>query len=78
MSAESPVLIRTWRVGERTATLTVPNVHSGQTKAALIEWHPNTPAKLTADELAQYRRGRNAALAELTRELGGNALVLEA
>ena len=46
--------------------------------ALAIEWSPTVPSKLTADDLQQYRRERNAALAEVARVLGGPVAVVEA
>lgn len=72
MSAESAALVRSWPVGRYTATLTVPPLASGVLHA-LIEWAPHIPNDLTTTELEAYRRGRNAALAEL----GLTALILD-
>lgn len=44
---------------------------------AVIEWAPERPRQLSADELAQYRAGRNAALAELAELTGRTVAVLE-
>jgi len=41
--------------------------------AVSIEWAPEQPKHLSPDELAQYRVGRNAAIAEL----GLRAVVVE-
>lgn len=70
MSAEAAVLTRTWRVGQRTATLTAPRPRAGQTMHVTIEWDPAPPRKMSAGEWRQYREGRDAALRELSAELG--------
>lgn len=54
-------------------TLTVQQFIAGAVTHAVVEWSPQQPSGLTAQELAQYRNGRDAALAEL----GLAALVLD-
>jgi hypothetical protein len=68
MSTEA-AFSRTWPVGRYTATLSSPAPVRGETRAAVVEWSPAMPRRLTADELAQYRAGRDAALAALADEL---------
>ena len=70
MAAESAALVRQWRVGAFTATLTMPRPMRGKASAAMIEWQPHAPTQLTDDEFKQYRAGRDAALAELASRLG--------
>jgi hypothetical protein len=70
MSAESAALVRTWRVGPFTATLTMPRPMRGRARAAVIEWEPCAPTELSAEEVKQYRVGRDAALADLAVRLG--------
>ena len=77
MTAETPALVRTFRVGRRKVTLTVPQVRSGQVLHAATEWHPDVPRRLSRREMAQYRRGRDAAFAELCAELGINGALVE-
>lgn len=77
MSAESPLIVRTWPVGGFTATLTVPRVNGDATASAVIEWTPSVPSRLTEQEVAQYRAGRNRALAEVAQLMGGNVALLE-
>lgn len=77
MSAESAAFVRSWPVGQRTCTLTMPKVKRGGVRATAIEWAPDKPAKLTAEEWQEYREGRNAALAELSQHLGGRVAVVE-
>ena len=68
---------QSWRVGRYTATLTTPKPQPGQALSASIEWSPSTPDRLSGAELAQYRAGRNQALAEMSRRLGIRAAVVE-
>lgn len=72
MSASAPTLTKTWQVGRYTATLTVPPLAAGVLHA-VIDWAPHVPNDLTPAELETYRRGRNAAFAEL----GLPALVID-
>lgn len=77
MSAEAAALVRTWAVGDRTVTLTVPRSRKGQIGTAAIEWTPDVPARMSGEEWRQYREGRNRALADLADELGISVAVLE-
>lgn len=54
-----------WRVGRYTATLTAPLDACGSVISPAIAWSPHVPGALTADEAAQYRAGRDEALASL-------------
>jgi hypothetical protein len=60
-------------VGRYTVTLTVPKPQAGTVQGMVAEWHPDVPERLTDAELAQYRAGHNAALAEL----GARTLAVE-
>ena len=71
------ILTRSWPVGARVCTLTVPRPTGTKPQQACIEWVPLPPQRLTADEWRQYREGRNAALADLAREIGGNVALVE-
>ncbi len=75
--AEQAALERSWRVGKRTVTCTVPQVRSGQVLHAAFEWIPNMPRCLSRREWRQYRAGRDKAFAELFAELGVKGAVLE-
>lgn len=77
MSGESALAVRSWSVGDRTCTLTVPRPKLGVVGHAVIDWTPTAPTKLSVDELQQYRAGRNVALASIALELGITAAVLE-
>ena len=76
MSAEA-AFVRSWQVGAFTVTLSMPKPRPGRAQSCLIEWAPDAPPSMSAAEWGQYRAGRNAALAELARELGSNVAVLE-
>ena len=75
--AEQAALVRSWRVGKRTVTVTVPQVRSGQVLHAAFEWYPNMPRRLSRREWKQYRKGRDTAFAELFTDLGIRGAVLE-
>lgn len=75
MSAEA-AFTRTWSVGARRATLSAPRRLTDPAQL-LIEWEPSRPDRLSADELSEYRRGRDAALAELAHELGASIAVVD-
>lgn len=77
MSAEAPVLTHTWRIGQRTCVLTIARPIAGQAVHAVFEWTPDVPKNLSAAEWKQYRAGRDAGLAELSRKLGVRAVALE-
>lgn len=68
MSALVPAMVRTFRVGRYTATLSIPAVQPGGAACAVVEWSPCIPDRLSEKELAQYRRGRDAALLALAKE----------
>ena len=75
--AEQAALVRSWRVGRRTVTATVPQVRPGQVLHAAFEWHPDMPRRLSRREWKQYRAGRDKAFAELFAEIGVTGAVLE-
>jgi len=78
MNATAAILTRTWSVGARTCTLTVPRPKRGKPVHACIEWSPSVPLSLSAAEWAQYRAGRDAAMVDLARVVRGKAAVLSA
>jgi len=79
MSAEAAVLSRSWRVGRWTVTLSIPVLTPGLGAAGVVEWSPAMPGRpLTPTELAEYRTGRDIALAEFARAKGLGAAVIEA
>lgn len=78
MGAEAAALTRTWKVGTRySVTLTVPKPKPGQQVAAVMEWQPDTPDRLSQAEITEYLDGRNAAIAELSSDLGLRTLVID-
>lgn len=77
MTAESPALIRTFPVGRRTVTMTVPKPVQGGVVTMTMEWAPTVPSGLSRKERRQYRDGRDAALAELAEVLGLRVMVAE-
>lgn len=62
----------TFQVGVYTCEITYR-----QDRPMKVEWSPDVPRELTAQQLQQYRDGRDALLAEIGRDLGGNVLVVE-
>lgn len=76
MPAEA-ALVRTWRAGAYTCTLTMRRPRPGETGAAVIEWEPHQPRRLTDAEMRQYRAGRDLALAALAETLGITVALLE-
>jgi 2-phospho-L-lactate transferase/gluconeogenesis factor (CofD/UPF0052 family) len=77
MSAEAAIATRSWPAGRFTCSLTLQRPRPGALTNCVIEWMPEQPVRLTADELRQYRAGRDQALAEIAAELGINAAVVE-
>jgi hypothetical protein len=71
------VVSRSWKVGERTVTLTIPRPSAGRPLFATAEWAPSEPARLNTEEWTAYRLGRHQAIAELAAELGIGIAVLE-
>jgi len=71
-------LSTTFRVGRYTCSISLPmqSLSSGPLSIE-THWLPETPARLTKAELLDYRRGRDALLAEAGRLLGGPILVAE-
>jgi hypothetical protein len=73
-----PLLRTTFRVGRRyRCTLTIPHIERGEALAMQTEWSPGIPKRLSKREIQDYRRGRDAALAEVARLIGGNVLCVE-
>ena len=75
--AEQAALVRSWRVGRRTVTVTVPEIRTGQVLCAAFEWSPSRPRRLSRREWKQYRAGRDKAFEELFAEIGVKGVVLE-
>jgi hypothetical protein len=68
---------RTWNVGEFTCTLSLSRPSPGHPPSACCDWEPATPERLTAAEMAEYRKGRNLAVLALSAELGISTLVVD-
>lgn len=79
MSAEAPAVIRrwSWGVGGYVCTLTVPKPNAGKAACCSIEWSPAVPDQLDAELWAEYRAGRDKAIADWARELGLNVAVVD-
>ena len=77
MPGEAAAMTRTWRVGKRRVSMTVPRPRSGQVATAAMEWHPDMPRRLSRREWEQYRAGRDAAFADLCADLGIRGALFE-
>lgn len=77
MTGGSTTASRSWKVGQRTVTLTVSRPTPGRDARAGFEWEPDAPTKLSDDEWAEYRSGRHAALTEIAATLHINVGVLD-
>lgn len=66
MSASAPTLVRTFKVGSYTATLTAGPNNDGLV-TAVCEWLPHMPKSLTPREKEEYQRGLTAFATELGR-----------
>ena len=77
MSAEAPALTRSFPVGHRIVTVTMPAPRRGKVRYMMIEWTPDPPRRLSKREWRQYRAGRNAAVAELAKWAGMKAAIIE-
>ena len=74
------IIRRTFAVGRRRCTITIdPGMTAPGSAGVLVaRWSPDVPRRrLTKVELAQYRAGRDAVLAEAAHALGGNVLLAE-
>ena len=69
---ESPLrfLTRSWPVGSRTCTLSVPRLRKGALQHASVECSPTRPPYLKSSDWPQYLAGRAQAVAEIAAELG--------
>jgi hypothetical protein len=72
------LLSRTFQVGERTVTLTIPRPTKGRAVSVACEWSPDVPVRLSPMEWREYVAGRTAALAEVAAELGLHVAVIDA
>ena len=72
-------LSTTFRVGRRywcSIVLPLAMLKSGSLKIE-TSWEPDTPRRLTKAEMRDYRRGRDALLAEVAQHIGGGIAVVE-
>jgi hypothetical protein len=76
MSAQ-PAFTLTWRVGEYRATLECPRPRPGHTQCLVMSWEPSVPTRLSADEIQQYRAGRDSAVADLAEAMRVNVAVVD-
>ena len=77
MSTDAAFAVRTWRVGAYTVEMTLQRPEPGAVVNACYAWSPREPARLTMHEWAEYRAGRDHALAGIAAELGINMAVLD-
>ena len=68
-----------FRVGRRyRCTMRLPISDLGEPVGIIgVSWSPRTPKRLSKAELRDYRRGRDALLAEAAEHLGGAVAVVE-
>lgn len=64
----------TFRVGKRKCTMSF-----SQESGLHAVWQPNLPGRgeLSKKEMAEYRAGRDALIAEVGKALGGSILIVE-
>lgn len=77
MSGETALLSQSWPVGTFTVTMSIRRPIPGTASSVVIEWAPHEPSRLSGHEVAEYRAGRAAAVAELSRLLGRRIVVAE-
>ncbi len=77
MNAEAALLVRTFKVGHRTVTITCPNPKSGTHRSATVEWDPDVPQDLNRHEMRQYRKGRDSFMAEVANLIEGDVTIVE-
>jgi len=79
VTVRSDTLETTFRVGDRyrcSISIALASLTVGMLDIATL-WEPDVPEHLSADEMNDYRRGRNALLAEAAQRIGGNVAVIE-
>lgn len=78
MQEADALVTATFRVGRRyRCTMTIPRPEEGTALSMACEWEPSTPKRLNDREMRDYRRGRDAALSEVARLMGGNVMCIE-
>lgn len=74
-----PLVTTTFRVGKRyRCTMTIPRLELGSALSMACEWEPSIPKRLNDRDMRDYRRGRDAALSEAARLIGGGVLCIDA
>ncbi len=77
MNAEAALLVRTFKVGHRTMTITCPNPKSGTHRSATVEWDPDAPHYLNRHEMREYRKCRDSFMAEVANLIEGDVTIVE-
>jgi hypothetical protein len=79
MSAEAPIVTRTFPVGKFKCTVSIRRPTPAKRFNMLVEWSPWFPLRgqLSSKNLRQYQRGRDGAIAEYTAATGLSVLVVE-
>jgi hypothetical protein len=76
-ATETPLIEREFRVGKRTVTMQVPRLECGELSVMNVMWEPDVPRRLSDRECRQYRRGREAVFAEVSKLLGINIAIVD-
>lgn len=69
MTRDSVAIVRTFKVGNYTCTLSSPSPERGAVLVMTAEWSPQVPVRLSSAELRAYRAGRDAFVAELAAQV---------
>ena len=77
MSGEAAAMVRTFSVGKRRVTLTIPQTNVGGVLHMAAEWEPDVPRRLSKREWKQYREGRDKVFAELCEQTGLRGMMVE-
>ncbi|MCW5750874.1 MAG: hypothetical protein KIT81_06985 [Alphaproteobacteria bacterium] len=75
--ADAALLVRSFKVGRRIVTMTIPQIPARGLVCMSCEWAPDAPRRLSKRELREYRQGRDAVLAEISEMIGGRVAVAE-
>lgn len=74
MTQSDRTISTTFRVGRRFRCTMSMDARGGALKC---EWEPKTPTRLSREEMADYRRGRNMMIAEFARLTNQRILIVE-
>ena len=78
MSAETPVVVAGFPVGsEFRCTLTLMPPKIGEFSDMIVEWQPPLDRPLTAQEVSDYRSGRNEVIGKLVGITGDPVFVMD-